>query len=149
MCASYNQTLWSPVGLGHIRTGVGGATSLSLSREVQAQFPEVIGLSGLASLPSRRVAGKRSCRAEPPGRCTPHCCYPGSVGGSPSANGSLVALNLRTRPFSAPLCSQGETHCSRPAAIDSLRQRAAHDPSWHRLDPHRGMFSVRAARGRG
>lgn len=43
--------------------------------------------------------GRRSCQVEPPGRYTPHCCYLGSVGGLPSARGSLVGVNLRTHPL--------------------------------------------------
>lgn len=36
-------------------------------------------------LPSLHVEDSCSCQAEPPGRCTPHCCCLGSVGGPPSA----------------------------------------------------------------
>lgn len=49
-------------------------------------------------LPSLHAAGSCSCWAQPPGRCTPHCCYLGSVGGPPSARGSLLGGNLQTHP---------------------------------------------------
>lgn len=52
----------------------------------------------LVILPSHVVC-MRSCPGAPPGRCTPHCCYLGSVGGPPSANCSLVGLNLQTHPL--------------------------------------------------
>lgn len=45
-------------------------------------------------LPSLHVVGRCSCQAEPPGRCTPRCCYLGSAGGPPSARGSLVGVSL-------------------------------------------------------
>lgn len=51
-------------------------------------------------LPSLHAAGSCSCWAQPPGRCTPHCCYLGSVGGPPSAHGSLLGGNLQTHPAS-------------------------------------------------
>lgn len=51
-------------------------------------------------LPSLHAVCRCFCRAEPPGRCTPHCCYLESAGGPPSANSSVLGVNLRTHPSS-------------------------------------------------